>query len=64
MLNYLWAFMMVAGVLWAAFHGNLSAVTDGALSSAKRSGNALYYHAGGYVILEWNYGNRTEVGAY
>ena len=37
MLNYLWAFMMVAGVLWAAFHGNLSAVTDGALSSAKEA---------------------------
>lgn len=37
MLNYLWAFMMVVGVLWAAFHGNLSAVTDGALSSAKEA---------------------------
>lgn len=37
MLNYLWAFMMLVGVLWAAFHGNLSAVTDGALSSAKEA---------------------------
>lgn len=37
MLNYLWAFMMIVGVLWAAFHGNLSAVTDGALSSAKEA---------------------------
>lgn len=37
MLNYLWAFMMLVGVLWAAFHGNLSAVTDGALDSAKEA---------------------------
>lgn len=34
MLNYIWAFMMLVGVLWAAFQGNLSAVTDGALDSA------------------------------
>ncbi|WP_077612893.1 nucleoside recognition domain-containing protein [Clostridium sp. Marseille-P2415] len=37
MLNYLWAFMMLAGVLWGAFHGNLNAVTDGALTSAKEA---------------------------
>ncbi len=37
MLNYLWAFMMLAGVLWGAFHGNLNAVTDGAISSAKEA---------------------------
>lgn len=35
MLNYLWAGMMVIGILWGAFHGNLAAVTDGALESAK-----------------------------
>ncbi len=34
MLNYLWAGMMLAGILWAAFHGNLAAVTTGALESA------------------------------
>lgn len=37
MLNYLWAFMMLVGVLWAAFHGNLNEVTDGALNSAKEA---------------------------
>lgn len=35
MLNYLWAGMMLTGILWAAFHGNLSAVTDGALTAAR-----------------------------
>lgn len=34
MLNYLWAGMMAVGILWGAFHGNMAAVTDGALESA------------------------------
>lgn len=37
MLNYLWAFMILTGVIWGALHGNLSAVTDGALTSAKEA---------------------------
>lgn len=37
MLNYLWAFMILVGILWGAFQGNLSAVTDGALNSAKEA---------------------------
>lgn len=37
MLNVLWAGMMLIGILWAAFHGNLEAVTDGALESAKEA---------------------------
>lgn len=35
MLNYLWAFMMLVGILWGAFHGSLDQVTNGALESAK-----------------------------
>lgn len=37
MLNYLWAFMMLVGVLWGAFHGDLNGVTEGALVSAKEA---------------------------
>lgn len=37
MLNYLWAGMMAAGILWGAFHGNLAAVTDGALEATKEA---------------------------
>lgn len=37
MLNYLWAFMLLAGILWGAFHGNMGAVTEGALNSAKEA---------------------------
>ena len=37
MLNYLWAFMILAGILWGAFHGAMSQVTQGALESAKEA---------------------------
>lgn len=37
MLNYLWAFMMLTGILWGAFHGTMGAVTEGALNSAKEA---------------------------
>lgn len=37
MLNYLWAGMMAVGIIWGAAHGNLAAVTNGALDSAKEA---------------------------
>lgn len=37
MLNYLWAGMIVLGILWGAFHGNMASVTDGALESTKEA---------------------------
>lgn len=37
MLNYLWGFMIVIGILYAAFTGNLSAVTNAALDSSKEA---------------------------
>lgn len=37
MLNYLWAGMTLTGILWGAFHGGLSAVTDGALQASKEA---------------------------
>ena len=37
MLNYLWSGMILIGVLWGAFHGQLAAVTEGALTSAKEA---------------------------
>ncbi len=36
-MNYLWGFMILIGVLYAAFTGNLPAVTDAAISSAKEA---------------------------
>lgn len=36
-MNYLWAFMILIGVIFAAFNGNLPIVTDAALNSAKEA---------------------------
>lgn len=37
MLNYLWAGMIIVGVIYGAFTGNLSAVGDAAIESAKEA---------------------------
>ena len=37
MLNYLWGMMLLIGVVYAAITGNLPAVTDAALDSAKEA---------------------------
>ena len=37
MLNYLWGFMILIGIIYAAFTGNLPAVTNAALDSAKEA---------------------------
>lgn len=37
MLNYLWGFMLIIGILYAAVTGNLPSITDAALSSAKEA---------------------------
>lgn len=37
MLNYIWAFMLLVGIVWGAFHGNMKEVTEGALTSAKEA---------------------------
>jgi len=36
-MNYLWAFMILIGVVFAAFNGNLPDVTEAALNSAKEA---------------------------
>lgn len=36
-MNYLWAFMILLGIVYAAFHGTLPAVTNAALDSAKEA---------------------------
>ena len=36
-MNYLWGFMMIAGITYAALTGNLSQVTQAAIDSSKES---------------------------
>lgn len=51
MLNYLWAGMIVVGILAAAFTGNMEAVTNGAVDSAKEAVNTVIIMAG--VLSMW-----------
>ncbi len=37
MLNWLWAGMVLIGIVWAGFHGTLASVTEGALDSAREA---------------------------
>lgn len=36
-MNYLWGFMIIIGIVYAAFHGTLPQVTEAAISSAKEA---------------------------
>lgn len=36
-MNYLWGFMILTGILYAAFHGTLPEVTEAAIGSAKEA---------------------------
>ena len=36
-MNYLWAFMILTGIVYAAFHGTLPAITNAAIDSAKEA---------------------------
>jgi len=51
MLNYLWAFMILTGILYAAFTGNLPAVTEAALDSAQEAVSLCITMAG--VLALW-----------
>ena len=37
MLNYIWAFMILIGIAFASFSGNMEAVSGAALDSAKEA---------------------------
>lgn len=51
MLNYIWAFMILVGVVYAAFTGNMGAVTDAALGSAQEAVSLCITMAG--VMALW-----------
>ncbi|MCD8216924.1 MAG: nucleoside recognition protein [Clostridiales bacterium] len=51
MLNYLWALMILTGILYASFTGNLPAVTEAALDSAQEAVSLCITMAG--VLALW-----------
>ena len=50
MLNFLWIFMILAGIVYAAFTGNLPAVTDAALDAAQQAVTLCITMAGAGVL--------------
>ncbi len=51
MLNYLWAFMILIGVVFAAFTGRMDQVTEAAIESAKEAVELCIMLAG--VVAMW-----------
>lgn len=51
MLNYIWAFMILIGIIYAAFTGNMEAVTNAALDSAKEAMSLAFTMAG--IVAFW-----------
>ncbi len=52
MLNYLWAGMILIGMIVAAFEGNLEVVCEGVIASSKEAVELLFVMAG--VVSMWN----------
>lgn len=52
MLNYLWAGMILVGIVVAAFEGNLGVVCEGVIASSKEAVELLFVMAG--VVSMWN----------
>lgn len=52
MLNYLWAGMILVGIVVAAFRGNLGGVCEGVIHSSKEAVELLFVMAG--VVSMWN----------
>ena len=52
MLNYLWAGMILVGIVVAALEGNLGAVCEGVIASSKEAVELLFVMAG--VVSMWN----------
>ena len=57
MLNYLWSFMILTGIVYAAFTGRMPDITNAALDSIQRSHLTLYYHDRCHVFLGRTDGN-------
>ena len=57
MLNYLWAGMIIIGIIYGAFTGKMPDITNAASGFCKRCSNLVYYNGGSDGILDGNHGN-------
>ena len=52
MINYIWAIMIVVGILYASLTGNLDAVTIGAIQEAKAAVSLCITLVGVYSYVD------------
>ena len=52
MLNYIWSFLIIAGIIFASFTGNIESLGDCVITSAKDALDLLILMAG--VVSMWN----------
>ena len=57
MLNYLWAGMIIIGIIYGAFTGKMPDITNAALDSAKDAVTLCITMVGVMGILDGNHGN-------
>ena len=64
MLNYLWAGMIIIGIIYGAFTGKMPDITNAALDSAKDAVTLCITMVGSDGILDGNHGNCVPGGNY
>ena len=62
MLNYIWAFMILIGVVYGAFTGKMAEVTNAALDSAGGRGISMHHYDRRDGAVGGAYGDRAEIG--
>jgi hypothetical protein len=56
MLNYLWAIMIITGVIYGILSGNITQVADGAIDC-----NTVYYNAWCDVTMDRAYADSLQI---
>ena len=54
-MNYLWAGMILIGIIFGAFNGRMEVITNAALDSSKEA--VTLYDDRDYVVLVWDHGD-------
>ena len=61
MLNYIWFFMIVIGVIYGFITGNIEKVGSGAIESATEAVKIMYYYGGYNEYVDGLYGSCKNI---
>ena len=56
-MNYLWAGMILIGIIFGAFNGRMEVITNAALDSSKEAVTLCITMIGIMVVLVWDHGD-------